>query len=414
MYDWVGFDPRGVGSSRPALTCEPDYLKGPRPPYRPADRSGQAPNEKAWIARTEKYAKDCGVHNTQLLDHVRSLDTVRDMDAIRAALGESRLNYYGFSYGTFLGQAYATKYPEHVGRMVLDGNVPPTYPGYGDGGRAQMTAFQYVISKFFDWIAAHDSTYHLGATAAAVTAAYTKVEDTLTAKPLGSIGPAEWDDVFLVAGYAEARWPTIAGAFVDWIAGHPEAIEAQYRETDHPGDDNSFAAFNATYCTDGPFPTDYEKVRTDGFAIAAQAPLPAWGGFWFSAACTWWPVAPGAPLRIDGHRSALLGTPILLINATHDGATPFAGALAVRREFPTSALLAEVDATTHAGSLQGNSCIDDRIADYLATGQLPPRLSGDRADAECSRRAWPEPAGLDRSFAASAATPTLPTGGGRS
>jgi pimeloyl-ACP methyl ester carboxylesterase len=334
------------------------------------------------------------------------------MDAIRAALNENRLNYYGFSYGTFLGQAYATMFPTHLGRMVLDGNVPPTYPGYGDGGRAQMTAFQYVLGKFFEWIAQHDRSYHLGSTQAAVIATYTKVENELIAAPVDSIGPAEWDDVFLVAGYAESRWPSVAEAFADWVAGRPAAIESQYREADHPGDDNAFAAFNATYCTDGPFPTDYAKVRADGFSIAAVAPLAAWGGFWFSAPCTWWPVASGPPLQVDGHNPALLATPILLINATHDGATPFAGALAVRRAFPTSALIAEVDATTHAGSLQGNSCVDDRIADYLATGKLPTRLPGDRADLECPRIPWPQPS--DSGVPGSAAIVSLPTGGGRS
>ncbi len=414
-YDWIGFDPRGVGSSRPALTCEADYLNGPRPAYKPADRDSQAPNEKAWIERTEKYTKDCSTHNGALLAHMHSTDTIRDMDAIRGALGESRLNYYGFSYGTFLGQGYATMFPEHLGRMVLDGNVPPTYPGYGDGGMAQMAAFQYVIAKFFGWIADNDFVYHLGSTADEVTAAYTKVENDLTAKPVDSIGPAEWDDVFLVAGYAESRWPSIAAAFADWVAGRTAAIESQYRETDHPGDDNAFAAFNATYCTDGPFPTDYGKVRADGFSIATEAPLAAWGGFWFSAPCTWWPVAPGRAVPDRRPETwPLLATPILLINATQDGATPFAGALAVRKEFPSSALVAEVGATTHAGSLQGNSCVDNYIADYLATGQLPPRLPGDRADAECPRMPWPEPSALDRGVPSTATSLSLPTGGSRS
>jgi len=396
-YDWIGFDPRGVGSSRPALTCESNYLAGPRPAYRPADQAAAAPNEKAWIARTVAYTKDCAQHNGHLLEHVHTSDTIRDMDAIRAALGERKINYYGFSYGTFIGQAYATVYPSHLARMVLDGNVPPDYPGYGDGGRAQMTSFQYVITRFFSWIASHDSVYHLGTTAAAVNAAYTAVENALTAQPVGDVGAAEWDDVFLTAGYAESRWPGVAAAFADWVSGNTVAINNLYRVADHPGDDNEFAAFNSTYCIDGPFPTDYGKVRADGFSIAAQAPLPAWGGFWFSAPCTWWPVRPGTPLKVDGRALAKLHTAILLINATRDGATPFAGALAVRRAFPSSALIAEVDGTTHAGSLQGNSCVDRQIADYLATGKLPTRAVGDRADAECKRMPWPEPSLLDRS-----------------
>lgn len=395
-YDWIGFDPRGVGASRPTLSCEPDYLRGPRPAYRPAQKTSRAPNEKAWIDRTKAYAKACAVRNGALLSHVRSADTIRDMEAIRVALGEDRINYYGLSYGTFLGQAYATAYPNRVRRMVLDGNVPPTYSGYGDGGRAQMTSFQFVLGEFFDWIAEHDSEYHLGNDRASVVAGYEQVQRDLTANPVGEIGPAELDDVFLRAGYSEQSWPPVAAAFADLRMGNTNALERQYVASNTPGDDNAFAAFNATFCTDGPFPTDYDTVRADGFEIATVAPLPAWGGFWFSAPCTWWPVKPGKPLQVDGQRLAASGTKILLINATRDGATPYAGALAVRKEFPTSVLVAETGATTHSGSLQGNQCIDNHVADYLADGTLPRRLSGNRSDTDCKRTPLPRPSSLNR------------------
>ncbi|MGQ0845233.1 MAG: alpha/beta hydrolase [Sporichthyaceae bacterium] len=403
-YDWIGFDPRGVGASRPALSCEPDYLKGPRPAYRPAEKTGRAPNERAWISRTKAYAKACAVRNGDLLRHVRTADTVKDMDAIRAALGEERINFYGMSYGTFLGQTYATAYPGRVRRMVLDGNVPPDYSGYGDGGRAQMTSFQFVIREFFAWMARYDSTYHLGTTADEVAAAYGELQAKLGAQPVGEVGAAELDDVFLRAGYAERLWPTVADAFADARMGDTSALERQYRQANSPGDDNAFAAFNATFCTDGPFPTDYAKVRQDGYDIAEIAPLPAWGGFWFSAPCTWWPVEPGKPLVVDGQRLAATDTRILLINATRDGATPFSGALAVRKEFPTAVLVAEQGATTHSGSLSGNACIDKYVADYLADGTLPRRLSGNRSDADCARTPVPKPANLNR------AVPVAPQG----
>ncbi|HEY2832286.1 MAG TPA: alpha/beta hydrolase [Sporichthyaceae bacterium] len=411
-YDWIGFDPRGVGASTPAVSCDPNYLDGPRPAYKPTSESQESPNEKTWITRTKNYTKTCLAKNGALLAHMHTADTIRDMDAIRIALGEQKLNYYGFSYGTFLGQAYATLHPANVGRMVLDGNVPPDYPGYGDGGRAQMTAFQNVIGKFFGWIAAHDTVYHLGSTGTEVNAAYDAIEAKLTASPVGQIGPAEWDDVFLVAGYAESRWPGLAAAMADWGNGNHELIESLYAQTDSPGDDNSFAAFNATFCTDGPFPTDYRKVRSDAFSIARVAPVPSWGGFWFSAPCTWWPVKPAAPLQIDGRMLTVLGTPILLINATEDGATPFAGALAVRREFPTSALVAEVGATTHAGSLQGNGCVDNHIADYLENGTLPGRVHGDKADATCARKPLPEPSVFNRAVPAETAVALPPLADG--
>lgn len=390
-YDWVGFDPRGVGASRPALSCEPDYLKGPRPAYRPAEQATRAPNELAWIARTKKYAKTCGSRNGTLLEHVRTADTIRDLEAIRVALGEDRISYYGFSYGTFIGQAYASAYPNRVRRMVLDGNLPPTYPGYGDGGRAQMTSFQYVLGQFFGWIAQNADVYHLGKTAEEVVATYEKAQRELAAKPIGEFGSAELDDVFLRAGYSERLWPNVAAAFADLRAGNSSPMQGQYRRANTPGDDNSFAAFNATFCTDGPFPTDYAKVRTDAFDIAKIAPLPSWGGFWYSAPCTWWPAKPGKPLIVDGAGLEKAKTKILLLNATRDGATPFQGALAVRKEFPTAVLVAEVGATTHSGSLQGNECVDEYVAGYLSDGTLPRRLSGNRADADCDRTPLPAP-----------------------
>ncbi len=394
-YDWIGFDPRGVGASRPALSCEPNYLRGPRPAYKPAEKSSRSPNESAWIARTKAYTKACAAKNGALLSHVRTIDTLRDMEAIRTALGEKQINYYGFSYGTFIGQTYATLFPNRVRRMVLDGNVAPNYPGYGDGGLAQMSSFQYVISEFFSWIAKYDSTYDLGTDADTVIAAYRELQRELTTAPVGEFGSAELDDVFLRAGYSERLWARTAEAFADWRRGNTSAMTQLYRQANTPGDDNTFAAFNATFCTDGPFPTDYAKVRADAYKIAEVAPLPAWGGFWFSAPCTWWPVKPGKPLKVDGQKLAAAGTRILLINATRDGATPFSGALAVRKEFPTAVLVAELGATTHAGSLQGNECIDDHVAAYLADGTLPRRLSANRADADCARVPLPQPSPVD-------------------
>jgi pimeloyl-ACP methyl ester carboxylesterase len=391
QYDWIGFDPRGVGASRPALSCDPDYLKGPRPAYRPARKTGRAPNEAAWISRSKTYVKACAKKNGDLLAHVRTVDTLRDMEAIRKALGEDRINYYGFSYGTFIGQAYATAYPNRVRRMVLDGNVPPNYPGYGDGGRAQMTSFQQVIQEFFGWVAKYDAVYRLGDDPEEVVATYLSLQNDLVTSPRGEVGPAELDDVLLRAGYVERMWPTVADALAKLKSGNPSAMDRLYLQANTPGDDNSFATFNATFCTDGEFPTDYRKVRADGFDIAEIAPLAAWGGFWYSAPCTWWPVKPGKEFVVDGSKLAARGVKILLINATRDGATPFSGALAVRKEFPTSVLIAEVGATTHSGSLQGNECIDNHIADYLADGTLPRRLSANRADADCARGPLPEP-----------------------
>ncbi|MGQ0624391.1 MAG: alpha/beta fold hydrolase [Sporichthyaceae bacterium] len=395
LYDWIGFDPRGVGASRPALGCDPAFAKGPRPDYTLRRNSGGAGAgepaeraERAWLAKIRAYIADCQARNAALLPHVKTVDTVRDLDALRAALGAEQINFYGFSYGTFLAQAYASAYPNRVRRLVLDSSVPPDYPGYGDGGRAQAIAFEAVITEFFGWLAAHHATYALGRRAAGVRAAYAGELAALRRAPLAGVGPAEWADVFSDAGFAEEAWPEIAAAWAAWRDGRRGAIRGLYQAIGSPGDDNSYAAFLATVCTDGPFPRSYAQLRREAFALAPAAPFGIWGGFWFSAPCTFWPVPPGEPARVDG---ALFPGPILLIHATGDGAAPYAGALAVRREFAGAVLVAERGATTHAGSLYGNRCIDAAVAAYLATGALPARRPGDRADATCARTPVPVP-----------------------
>ena len=120
-YDWIGFDPRGVGSSKPALTCDPNYFAGPRPLYEPLTPQ----LERTWLARSKGYAAACGKNGGALLSHMKTTDAARDMDSIRAALRQKQINYYGFSYGTYLGQVYATLFPSRVRRMVFDGVVNP-------------------------------------------------------------------------------------------------------------------------------------------------------------------------------------------------------------------------------------------------------------------------------------------------
>jgi pimeloyl-ACP methyl ester carboxylesterase len=396
-YDWIGFDPRGVGASSPAVSCDTEYWTGPRPAYRPASREQRSPAERAWVKRSRSYAAACAEHNGDLLRHLRTADTVRDMNALRIALGEKQINYYGFSYGTYLGQAYASRYPGRVRRMVLDGNVPPNYAGYGDGGRAQAIAFERVMSEFFDWVAAHDTVYGLGVTGRQVRLAYNDELAKLTRRPVRGIGAAEWTNVIQLAGFAESEWPEVADAFADWRSGKYYSTRGLYEYAGEVGDDNSYAAFLATVCTDAAFPRTYRTIRSDAFSIAKQAPFEAWTNLWFAAPCTWWPAPAGNPLRIDGSR---LHTPILLIQATGDGLAPYAGAVALRREFPTARLIAEQGATTHAGSLSGNVCIDDAIAVYLADGTLPERRAGDGPDSSCPRLPVPEPSAKDRSIVA--------------
>src|SRR5271156_1038475 len=168
-YDIVGFDPRGVGSSVPELSCDPSFFSGVRPNYIPANSAA----EQVLINRAKMYASDCEQKFGWLLPYMTTQDVARDMDSIRAAFGVSEINYYAFSYGTYIGQVYATLFPSHLRRMVLDSTVDPTGVWYVDNVD-QDYAFQGRFDAFFAWVAKYDSTYHLGSTAAQVQAEWYK------------------------------------------------------------------------------------------------------------------------------------------------------------------------------------------------------------------------------------------------
>ena len=400
-YDWIGFDPRGVGSSKPALSCDQNYANGPRPDYVPASRgSSLSPQEKAWLARSKAYAEGCADKFGWLLPFMRTTDTVADLESLRIALGAKQINYYGYSYGTYLGQIYATKYPTRVRRMVLDGNVDPRGVWYASQ-LSQDRAFEKVIEQFFGWVAEHNDVYLLGKTATSVRKRYNAELAKVRKTPVLNIGAAEWTDTFSHAGYAEFIWPSMASAFASRVHdGDMRAMAFQYQQSSDVGDDNGFAVYNAVQCTDAAWPRDYAKGwRADSFATAAEAPFMTWQNVWFNTACIYWAAPSGVPAKIDGKRAPK----ILLINATGDGATPYSGALQVRKLFPKASLVAEKGATTHAGSLGGNKCVDDKVAAYLATGKLPARKSGAGPDVVCARLPLPSPG--PENFARAASTP---------
>ncbi len=385
-YDWIGFDPRGVGASVPRLSCLPDFFGPDRPDYVPLTRSDEQRN----LDRSARYAAACGADGGALLDHMRTTDWAKDMESIRTALGQRQINYYGFSYGTYLAQVYATLFPDRLRRAVLDSNVDPRGVWY-QANLSQDVAFDRNAGLFFDWVARHDSTYHLGASRRTVENLYYSEQDRLRRFPAGGqVGPDEWNDIFVGAGYAQSLWPGTAQTFANWIHdGDPAPLVQAYRSADGVGDDNTFAVYNAVECTDAPYPTSFAKVRSDAFDLYRTKPFLTWNNVWYNQPCQTWPAAPGRPVAVDGSQAGS----VLLVGGTLDAATPFAGSLEVRRRFPKARLVAIEGDPTHADSLAGNACVDDTIADYLATGKLPVRRSGAGPDRTCQTLPEPEPGG---------------------
>jgi pimeloyl-ACP methyl ester carboxylesterase len=385
-YDWIGFDPRGVGASKPALSCDADYQRYHRPQYVPSSKA----IEKAWLLRARGYAAACARKGGDLLGHLRTVDTVQDMDRLRATLGVDRINFYGFSYGTYLGQVYATRYPQRVRRMVLDGNVDPGRVWYRSN-LDQDVAFDRNMKVYFGWVARHDKIYHLGKTAKQVEQLFYAEQAELVRKPAaGVLGPNELTDVFLQAGYYVFGWDSVATAFASWVNDKdPAALRKLFDEANpkKANADNNYAVYLAVQCTDAPWPAPWKRWQRDNWRLHKTARFETWANAWYNAPCRDWAAEPGRPVRVNGARTP----PILLLSETLDAATPFSGSLEVRKRFPRSALVEGVGGTTHAGSLFGNACVDNTIADYLATGALPKRVKANRSDRRCQPIAPPEP-----------------------
>jgi pimeloyl-ACP methyl ester carboxylesterase len=154
------------------------------------------------------------------------------------------------------------------------------------------------------------------------------------------------------------------------------------------GDDNGYAMYLATQCTDVQWPKLWSKWKSDAWRQHANHPFLTWNNTWYNAPCLNWAAGAGTPVRVTG---ANVHVPILIINETYDAATPYPGSIEVRRRFPTASLIEGVNGTTHSGSLSGVACTDNAIAAYLDTGAVTPRLSGDRSDKKCAPVPAPQP-----------------------
>jgi len=369
-YDIVGFDPRGVGGSVPALTCDPSFLNGVQPNYIPADQAA----EQVLINRAKAYAASCEKSYGWLLPYLTTVNTARDLDQIRQAFGVQKINYYAFSYGTYLGQVYGTLFPDRVRRMVLDSTVDPAGAWYQDNIE-QDYAFQGRMDAFFAWTAKYDSTYHLGTTQAEVEAAYYKVRDELAKTPISGpsgpvMGPDELDNTFIIGGYLTAVWPAFAQALSQYaVGGDSSGLVNQYEEWGTTPA-NEFAVYNAVECADVSWPRNWAKWQSDTERVYKTAPFEAWDNAWFNAACAFWPVkGPAEPFKVDG--SGL--PPILMLQGTLDPATPYAGAQNAHHLLPSARMVVVEGGGDHGQSLETppNACVQNYLNAYLANGSLP-------------------------------------------
>jgi pimeloyl-ACP methyl ester carboxylesterase len=387
-YDIVGFDPRGVGGSSPALSCDSNFFSGVRADYIPASAAA----EQVLVNRAKAYAADCEKAYGWFLPYETTENLARDMDQIRQSFGVKQVTYYGISYGTYLGQVYGTLFPGNVRRMVLDSTVDPTGAWYADN-ISQDYAFQKRLAAYFTWIAKYDSVYHLGSTAAQVHTAYYKIRAMLESKPIDGpdgpmIGADELDDTVLYSGYTDEVWPSLALALSDFLNdGNSNGLIDQY-DSYGTQDENEFAVYNAVECADVSWPTSWSKWQSDAETVDKTAPFMAWDNTWYNAACAFWPVTgPSKPFQVDGSKLP----PVLMLQGTLDAATPYAGAQDAHQLLPTARMVVVEGGGNHGQSLESpeNTCVQNYLNNYLATGSVPDQTG--QVNATCTPTAAPTP-----------------------
>ena len=347
--------------------------------------------QSAWFKRTRAYTRDCAAENGKILRHLTTEDSARDMESLRRALDEPAINFYGFSYGTYLGQVYASLFPKRVRRLVFDSNVDFRDVWYR-AALAQNSGVDRNINRWFDWLARNNATYGLGTTGAEVRRLFYDTQSRLYRSPatgsLGELGGSEWTDAFVFAAYSQLLWPVFGYVFSAYVRdGDAAPLEAVYVGFNGYGDDNGYAVSLGVGCTDNNWPERWARWKRDTRRSYRNAPFFAWANAWYYEPCRHWPAPAQDPVRIRDR--GLDG--MLLVSETLDAATPYSGSLAVRRRFDEARLVAVAGGIDHAGSLGGNACVDNRIAGYLLTGALPERLSGNRADVSCAPQPPPEP-----------------------
>lgn len=395
QYDVIGFDPRGVGKSEPALDCDPGYFD----PVRPDSVPSTEKLEKANIERAKGFAEACGKKHGKLLEHINTVNAVKDMDRIRAALGAKKINYFGYSYGTYLGAVYGKLFPENVRRAVLDSAVDPDGVWY-EANIKQDHAFESRQKAFAAWVAKHDSTYKLGTDPKAVEKAWYDMRAALAKKPAGKkVGASELEDTFIPGGYFNGNWPDLATAFAAFVNDKDtkplvEAYEAN-GAVDAEGD-NGYSIYTSVQCRDADWPRDWGTWRKDMDEAYKTAPFMTWNNAWYNAPCAFWPVTSQKPLDVTNDKLP----PVLVFQATDDAATPYEGGVNMHRKLGGSSLIVEEGGGNHGITLSGSECLDKHLAAYLDSGKVP-EGSG-TADATCEALPDPEPSGSGKATAKSA------------
>ncbi|MDH2391082.1 alpha/beta hydrolase [Streptomyces sp. HNM0663] len=388
-YDLVGYAPRGVARSAPLSCQDPaDFAKAPT--QAPSHPSPSYKKER--IAEAKAYARGCAHRNGPALRHYHSLNNARDLEVLRAALGERKLTFMGASYGTYVGALYATLYPSRVHRMVFDSAVDPDPRQiWYHNNLDQSLAFEARWADFRTWTARHDDVYGLGSTAEEVARSYEKVRARLAYRPAGgTVGPGQLHAAMLGVAYYDDYWPRRATALSEFLKGNDERLieQAAPKAETAKARENGNAVYTAIECNDASWPTQWEVWDRDNSELALKAPFETWDNAWMNLPCAYWSEPRQRPLDVGAGEGEL--PPTLILAAERDAATPYAGALELQRRLAGSALVTELGAGTHGIGGGANACVNAHMERYLLTGKTPERR------AACAPHPVPDPVSLEQ------------------
>lgn len=374
-YDIVGFDPRGVGRSSAVDCLPPNELDGLL--YTPA-RGVRGTTD--WLTSqndlTHRFGQACLQNTGDLLANVDTASVARDLDMLRAALGEERLAYLGYSYGAYLGTVYAGLFPEKVGRLVLDAPIDPSL-GRSAIALAQARGFEAALRSYLT-ACIPAATCPFEGTADDALPVVRDILDAVAKNPVPSTdGRVLGVDTLLLAIaaplYRQDTWPVLDTVFTTVLAGQAEfaltVVDGYYGRTpEGEYSSNLPEAIRAVNCLDHTAQNNVEVMKEEARTLSQEAPHI---GVYFSfgdVACLSW------PFRSELERAAITApgaAPILVLGTTGDPSTPYEWAVAVASQLESGVLVTRTG-EGHTAFNKGDACVDAAVEQYLLDGVVPP------------------------------------------
>lgn len=377
-YDIVGFDPRGVNKSS-AVKCYQNpkdmdaFLYGITPGTIGSD---------AWLAAqnatSKKFGEACLKYTGKLLGFVDTVSAARDLDMLRATLGDKKLNYLGYSYGTLLGSTYAELYPKKTGRMVFDGVVDPATTDF-DVTAMQAQGFESALKAYLADCLTGTKCPFPGSGTSGVNAAMAEIRALLTsldASPLRGtdgreVGSATMFNAIILPLYSRSNWSYLSDLFTDVMKGNADyalqlADSYNDRKANGTYTDNQTEAFIAINCLD--YKTDGSTATLQAEAKQLAKLAPVFGPqMAYGDTCSQWPFTSTRDrVAIAAKGSA----PILVVGTTNDPATPYQWAVNVSKELQNGHLVT-YKGEGHTAYNKSNACVNDAVDNFLVDGKVP-------------------------------------------